>query len=311
MARMILSRLAQTVPVLLGVTLIAFVAIRLLPGDPARAMLGPRATPAALAQMRENLGLDRPLPAQYARFLGGLLRGELGESLVFRRPVLSLIVERLPPTLGLLACAAALAALICVPLATLAALRRGSWLDRLLHGGLLFAFAMPSFWVAAVLVQGFGVRLRWLPISGWGDGPLAQLRHLILPALTVALALAAPITRALRASVLEHLEADYVRTARAKGLAGRAVLLRHVLRLALIPAATLLGLQIGLLLGGAVIVESIFALPGLGQLLLAAILARDYPVVQGLTLLLTLWAMLATLATDLIVIALDPRAHAR
>ena len=311
MARMILSRLAQTVPVLLGVTLIAFVAIRLLPGDPARAMLGPRATPAALAQMRENLGLDRPLPAQYARFLGGLLRGELGESLVFRRPVLSLIVERLPPTLGLLACAAALAALICVPQATLAALRRGSWLDRLLHGGLLFAFAMPSFWVAAVLVQGFGVRLRWLPISGWGDGPLAQLRHLILPALTVALALAAPITRALRASVLEHLEADYVRTARAKGLAGRAVLLRHVLRLALIPAATLLGLQIGLLLGGAVIVESIFALPGLGQLLLAAILARDYPVVQGLTLLLTLWAMLATLATDLIVIALDPRAHAR
>jgi peptide/nickel transport system permease protein len=309
MAGYILSRLLQALPVLLGVSVAVFLAIRLIPGDPAIVMLGTRATPEALAQMRENLGLDRPLPEQYARFLAAVLSGRFGQSLVYRRPVLELILDRLPPTLWLTGYSATLTALISLPLATLVALRSASWIDYLLRGALMLTFAMPSFWLAIVLIQVVSVRLRWLPVSGWGEGVPEHLGYLLLPSLTIALALAPPVIHALRASILEHLRADHVRTARAKGLAEHSVVLSHVLRLALVPAVTLFGLQIGALLGGAVVIESIFAIPGVGQLLLAAILARDYPVVQGIVLLLTLAVIIINLATDLAAVALNPRAH--
>ena len=309
MSGYIRSRLLQAVPVLLCMTVLVFLAIRLVPGDPAIVLLGSRATPEALAQMRENLGLERPLPAQYGRFVAGILSGRLGNSLFYHRPVLTLILERLPPTLWLVAYAAVLTALISLPLATLAALRRDSWLDHLVRSSLMLTFAMPSFWLALMLLQTVSVQLRWLPVSGWGAGFLGHLHHLLLPSLTIALSWAALITRNLRASILEHQYADHVSTARAKGLRERSVVLGHVLRLALIPAVTLFGLQIGVLIGSTVIIESVFAIPGLGQLLVMGILARDYPVVQGVVLVLTMLVVLINLATDLVAAALDPRIH--
>jgi len=303
------SRLLQAAFVLLSMTVIIFLMIRLIPGDPAIVMLGTRATPEALARMRENLHLDRSLPEQYLRFVANLLRGGLGDLLLYREPVGMLVLERLPPTFWLVAYSGVLTVLLSVPPAIITALRPSSWVDLLLRGVQALAFAMPSFWLAIMLLQVVSLKLRWLPGSGWGEGAAGHLRHLLLPSLTIALAMATLISRSLRASILEHLHADHVRTARAKGLGERSVVLRHVLRLALIPAVTIFGLQIGFLIGGTVVIETVFAIPGLGQLLVSAIAARDYPVVQGVTLLLTLAVVLINLATDLVAVALDPRIH--
>lgn len=301
------SRLLQAALAVLSMASILFVLLRLLPGDPALVILGARATPAALAQVRANIGLDRSLPEQYLRFVGGLLQGEFGDSLQYRRPVDGLILERLPPTLSLVVCAALMTVLLSLPLAAIAAARLDSWLDYILRGTQVLVFAMPPFWLALMLIQVVSLNLRWLPVSGWGDSAGDHVRHVLLPSLTVALPFSALISRSLRASILEQAHSDHVRTARAKGLALRAVVLRHILRLALIPAATIFGLQLGVLVGGTVIIESIFAIPGLGQLLITAVSARDYPVVQGVVLLVTLLVTLITLTTDLVAFALDPR----
>lgn len=303
------SRLLSLLPVLLCMTVIVFSIIRLIPGDPALVMLGPRATQESLANLRETLGLDKPLFTQYLRFVSGIFRGDLGTSLLYRKPVVGLIGERLPPTLWLIVYASTLTVLISLPLAAIAALRRDSWIDQLLRSSLVVTFAMPTFWLGIMLLQLFSLKLKLLPVSGWGEGIGGHLRALLLPSLTIALTLSALIIRNLRASILENLQADHVRTARAKGLSERAVFTWHVMRLSLIPAVTIFGLNVGFLIADTVVVEIVFAIPGLGQLLVKSILSRDYPIVQGIVLLFTVLVILINLSTDLINAALDPRVH--
>ncbi|MER3439176.1 MAG: ABC transporter permease [Chloroflexota bacterium] len=303
----ILRRLVHMVPVLLLITLFTFLLIRLVPGDPARVMLGPRATPERVAEIRRSLGLDKPLWTQYVIFLKNLLRGDLGDSIRKREPVVDVVLVRIPPTLFLSVYALILACLITVPLATWAALNQGKWPDQLVRVFVLASLAMPAYWVGMMLLQFFAVRFRVFPVAGWGEGFLSHLESLFLPALSLALAIASLLVRSLRNAILETLSADYVRTARAKGLAGRQVLLWHVLRNSSLSTVTILGVNLAFLLGGTTIVETIFAIPGLGQLIVRAIFDRDYPVIQGITLTIGILVLLINLATDLLYAVLDPR----
>ncbi len=303
----ILRRLVHMVPVLLLITLFTFLLIRLVPGDPARVMLGPRATPERVAEIRRSLGLDKPLWTQYLIFLKNLLRGDLGDSIRKREPVVNVVWMRIPPTLFLSAYALVLACLITVPLATWAALNHGKWPDQIVRVFVLASLAMPAYWVGMMLLQFFAVRFRIFPVAGWGEGFFGHLESLFLPALSLALAIASLLVRSLRNAILETLSADYVRTARAKGLAGRQVLLWHVLRNSSLSTVTILGVNLAFLLGGTTIVETIFAIPGLGQLIVRAIFDRDYPVIQGITLTIGILVLLINLITDLMYAILDPR----
>ncbi len=306
----VIRRLLQIIPLFLAVMVLIFVLVHLIPGDPVSTLLGDRATPEIVDRANRQLGLDKPLVVQFALFVNQLLHGDLGESINLKIPVLRLIGERLPVTLFLTVYAALLGVLMAVPLAVLAAVRRNTWVDALIRGVFQLGLSLPVFYVALQLLTLLGARLGWFPIGGYGEGFTAHLYHLFLPALTLGLNLAAVLLRTLRSSVIEVLTAEYVDFARAKGLKTRVIMTRHVLRNALISTVTLLGLNIGALIGGAVITETVFAIPGVGRLMVDAIFSRDYPVVQGLTLVFALLVSLVFLATDLLHARLDPRAEA-
>ncbi len=260
--------------------------------------------------LRRDLGLDRPIAVQYAAWMGRLLRGDLGHSIRNGEPVVENVGRRIRPSLQLAAMAMALSLLIAVPVGMVSAYRRNTVVDRVSSGCALLGICMPNFLLALLLIFLFGVTLRWLPISGYTDpleDPLAGVRSLVLPAITLGLALAAVVTRTLRSSLLEALTEDYVRTARAKGLSEWRIMRGHVLKNALIPVVTVLGLQLGTLIGGAVITEYVFALPGVGRLVVDAVFARDYPLVQGVVLLIAVGFILSNLLVDLVYGWIDPR----
>ena len=310
MAEVVLRRLLATVPVLLLVTAGVFALLHLTPGDPVDAMMAESADASTKESLRRELGLDRPLAVQYAAWMGRLLRGDLGRSIRNGEPVLENVSRRIRPSLQLALLAMAIALTIAFPVAIASAVRHNTGVDRLGTTFALFGICMPNFLLALLLIFVFGVTLRWLPISGYLD-PLEEgwsgLRSLILPAVTLGLALAAVITRTLRSSLLEALAEDYVRTARAKGVSDRAVVLRHGLSNALVPIVTVIGVQAGYLLGGAVLTETVFAWPGVGTLMVQGILARDFPLVQGCVLVVALSFVLVNLAVDLLYAWLDPR----
>ncbi|HEY4162151.1 MAG TPA: ABC transporter permease [Dongiaceae bacterium] len=303
----VVVRLVQILPTFLLIMVVAFVLVRLLPGDPTSAILGIHATEADVTRINASLGLDQPIPVQFLFFLKQFFHGNLGDSIVLKVPVTSLIAQRLPVTLFLTGLSAVLAVLLAVPLALLAALRRDSALDNGIRTAFQVGLSMPVFYIGIVLLTFFAARLHWFPVGGFGNTFGEDLYHLFLPAVTLALSLAAVLMRNLRNSIIEVLNADYVDFARAKGLRQRLVLGRHVLRNALISTVALFGLNIGTLIGGAVITESVFAIPGVGRLMIESIYGRDYPVIQGLTLALALLVSLVFLITDLIQAALDPR----
>lgn len=303
----ILLRLVQIIPTLLLIGVVVFVIARLLPGDPVSAMLGDRATDEAVNRLRAEMGFDRSIFEQFLLFAGRVLHGELGTSIAYRAPVTTIIAERLPATLALTAMATVLALGLALPLAFVAALNANRWPDYLIRGLFQVGLSSPVFYVGLLLLTVFAAWFRWFPVGGYGENFIDRLWHLFLPALTLALSFSAVIMRNLRASILAVLNAEYVDFARAKGLPVRVVLLQHVLRNALISTVTLVGLHTGTLLGGAVITETVFAVPGVGRLMIDSIFARDYPVIQALTLLLAVLVSLAFLVTDLVQMKLDPR----
>ena len=307
MGRYLARRLALLVPVAVGITIVTFFLLRLIPGDPAVLMLDNRATAENVARLRHQLGLDRPLAVQYALFLRNIVTGRLGESLIYRTQVLPIILGRLPVTLFLGMYATVLAALVSVPLGAWAALRRGRAADQAIRLGVLVSLATPNYWAAIVLLLVFSIELRWFPVGGYGTSLGDHLRHLFLPALTIGLSLCPILVRTLRHNVLEVLRTDYVRTARAKGLRGARVFSRHVLRNSLISTVSVLGVNLGFLVGGAVVTETVYAIPGTGFLLIKSTFARDYPVVQGLTLMFAALVIVVNLITDVAYAALDPR----
>ncbi len=303
----ILRRVLQLLPTFAFILVVIFIIVRLLPGDPASAIIGDRATDADVARINAELGLDKPIPVQFGIFVAHVFRGELGDSIRLHVSVFNLILQRLPVTLFLTGMAGLIAVLTAVPLAFLAALWRGSATDAGIRGAFQVGLSMPVFYIGLILLTFFGAQLHWFPVGGYGEGFADHIYHLFLPALTLALSLSAILMRNLRAAVIEVLGAEYVDFARAKGLSARLVLARHVLRNALISTVTLFGLQTGTLFGGAVITETVFAIPGVGRLMIDSIYGRDYPVIQGLTLALALLVSLIFLATDLLQAALDPR----
>jgi peptide/nickel transport system permease protein len=300
--------------VLLLVTAGVFALIHLTPGDPIDAMMAESVDDTVKRELRRDLGLDRPLYLQYATWMGRLLQGDLGHSIRNREPVIENVSRRIKPSLQLAGLAMAISLLVATPIGILSAARRNSTIDRVGTSFALFGICMPNFLIALLLIFLFGVTLRWLPISGYVDPmeePWEGFRSLTLPAITLGLALAAVITRTLRSSMLEALSEDYIRTARAKGLSDGAVVRRHALKNALIPVVTVLGLQLGTLIGGAVITEYVFALPGVGRLVVDAVFARDYPLVQGVVLLIAVGFILSNLAVDLLYGFIDPRIRHR
>jgi peptide/nickel transport system permease protein len=301
-------RLLQTIPVLVGITLVAFFMLRLIPGDPAAQMLGTRAaTQANIALVRHQLGLDQPLPIQYLNFLEGIVRGNLGDSFFYKQPVLPLVMERVPITIGLVIYAAVISLCLTFPMALLAALNKDRPIDHAIRGIFLITLGMPSFWVALMLMLVFSIRLGLFPISGKGQNLLESLRYLFLPAFTISVAMSPMLIRSLRSSLIDMLQAPHVDFALAKGLPYRTVMLRHVLRNSLVSTVTVLGVNMGWLIGGTVIVETVFAVPGLGALMINAIFARDYPLVQVITLVFALLIVAINLLTDLSYSILDPR----
>jgi peptide/nickel transport system permease protein len=300
-------RLAQIVPTFLLIMVVIFVLARLLPGDPTSAILGIRATDEAVARINAELGLDRSIPEQFWLFLQHFLRGDLGDSIVLKVPVTQLVVERLPVTMFLTGLAALLSIVIAIPTAIISAIKRDTLLDNGIRALFQVGLSMPVFYVGILLLTFLAAQLHWFPVGGFGTTFLEHLYHLFLPALTLALSLSAVLMRNLRSSIIDVLDAEYVDFARAKGLRNRLVLGRHVLRNALISTVTLFGLNIGFLLGGAVITETVFAIPGVGRLMIDSIYGRDYPVLQGLTMVLALIVSVVFLVTDLVEAALDPR----
>ena len=300
-------RLLQLVPVAVGVTIIVFFMIHLIPGDPAQTILGIHATPRSVAILHREWGLNRPLVSQYWLFLDRLVHGNLGQSLYYGVSTSSLVLSHLPATLWLIIYAAVLAVLIAVPLSMIAASRRDGIRDHVVRAIPLAGLGMPPFWLGFLLIYAFAITFRVFPVSGYGTGIAGHLRSMFLPSLTVAIALAPVVIRSLRASMLNVLGADYITTARSKGVPARRLFLRHVLRNAVIPAVTVLGINIGFLIGGTVIIENVFAIPGIGQLMINSIFQRDFPVVQGITLVFGIMVVLVNLLADLSYAALDPR----
>ena len=302
MVRYLIRRILLTIPVILGVATLVFSLIHLVPGDPAQAMLGDGASAADVADLRTRLGLDRPLAEQYGRFMSGLVRGDLGTSFRTSQPVVSSIVERVPATVELAFAAMFVAMMVALPLGIIAAVKRGTIADHAAMTVALAGISIPNFWLGPMLAILFSVYLGWLPVSGRGGW-----ESLILPAISLGAALAAILARMTRASLLEELRELYVRAARARGVSRSRSILRHALRNSLIPLVTILGLQFGAVLTGAVITETIFAWPGVGRLLIQSIGFRDYPLVQGCILLIAITYVTVNLITDLIYGVLDPR----
>ncbi|WP_170334453.1 ABC transporter permease [Ruegeria arenilitoris] len=303
----ILKRLLLMIPTFFLVMVIIFLLVRLLPGDPAIAMAGDRASDADIAAIRERLGLTEPMLVQFWLFLSNTLHGDLGRSILMRTDVIDVIADRLPITVFLTLYSVVLSLLIAGPLAFVAALNRGRWPDAVIRTVFQIGLSMPVFYIGLVLLTFLAAQLRLFPVGGYGDTFGERLYHLFLPSITVALYTSAIIMRNLRSAIIEVLDAEYVQFARAKGLPARLILGRHVLRNALISTVTLLGLSIGNLMSGTLVTETVFAVPGMGRLMLEAIFARDYPLIQGLTLTFAVLVSLVFLLTDLFQSRLDPR----
>jgi len=302
MGRFLLKRIGGSFVLLIGTTIVVFLLLHIVPGDPAEVMLGETATPAAVAQLRHALKLDRPLPEQYANYMMQLAHGDLGTSIRAGEPVVTVIAARLPATVELASAATLVAVATGIPVGVLSAVRRGSFTDTAAFVASLVGQAMPGYWLGLILISIFSVWLGWLPVSGSGS-----VSHLVLPAVTLAAFMLGLIVRLTRSTTLEVLQEDYVRTARAKGLAESVIMRRHVLRLVLIPVITVVGIQVGTILGGAVVTETLFAWPGIGSLTVLAVTQRDYPVVQALVLISAVGFVLINLCVDVLYGYLDPR----
>jgi peptide/nickel transport system permease protein len=314
MLSFLLRRIAAVLPVLLVVSLVVFLILRLAPGDPAAAIAGNNATNEDIVKIRTQLGLDESIAVQYGIWMGRVLQGDLGYSFYLSKPVTELIAQRVEPTLALALGTIVLAVLVAVPLGTLAAWRLGGWLDRLLSGFSVAGFSIPVFVIGYLLIYLFSIRLEWLPVQGYksllgpsGAGVWDWMRQLVLPWMTLAMVYVALIARVTRASVSEALTEDYIRTARAKGLTETAVLLRHALANAAVPIVTVIGIGVALLIGGVVVTETVYAIPGLGSLTVDAVLNRDFPVIQGLVLMFSVSYVMVNLLVDLSYLFLDPR----
>ncbi|MDB5361109.1 MAG: binding-protein-dependent transport system inner rane component [Rhodospirillales bacterium] len=310
MSRFLLQRLLSTVPVMAIVATIVFLLLRFSAGDPAAILAGDAATPATIAAIRARLGLDQPMAVQLVRWFWQLLHGDLGTSIISNQGVAHLIADRMAPTLALSATTILFAIVVAVPLGVVAAWKHGTIIDRAVMTLSVVGFSMPVFVLGYLWILGFAIRLRWLPVQGFSplsDGIGPFLAHLVLPTLTLSVIYIALIARITRASVLEVLGEDYIRTARAKGVPERAVLMRHALGNAAVPIVSVIGIGVALLIGGVVVTESVFNLPGLGRLTVDAVLARDYPVIQGIILVFSGVYVLVNLAVDLAYVLLDPR----
>ena len=305
-----LQRVLQAIPTLAAIVVVTFLIVHLLPGDPASAQIGDRVTDAEVAQENVRLGLDQPLVVQFGHYVGDLARGDLGRSNRLGVPVSQLILQRLPVTLQLTVMASLIAVAISVPLALLAALNRDRGLDALIRGAFQVGLSMPTFYIGIVMLTLLAARVRLLPVGGYGEGVREHFVHLLLPALSLSLSLSAVLMRNLRASICEVLDSPHVEFARLKGLEPSLVLRRHVLRNAARSTVALFGLSAGALLGGAVVTETVFAVPGVGTLMIDSVFARDYPVIEALTLTLATLVVLTLLVTDLLQSALDPRMEA-
>jgi peptide/nickel transport system permease protein len=302
-----LNRLLQLIPVLLGITLIAFLLLRVLPGDPATLILGQRGTEADIARLKAQLGLDQPLWEQYLAFLSDIVRGSFGRSIAYRTAVGPLIFERIFATLELVGFSVVLAVAMTIPLALYSALRKGRIADITIKILFVVLMSMPAFWLGILLVLWLSVDIPIFPVSGYGVGVLGRLHHLFLPAFVIAVGMAALTIRSLRSSIVDVMKADYVDTARAKGLRKGTVLVRHILRNSLISTISVLGVHTSWVIGGTVVIESVFAVPGLGYLLVSSIAARDYPLVQGLTVTFAVLVVVINLLTDIAYAVADPR----
>lgn len=298
----VIKRLLSMIPVLIGISILLFFMLRMLPGDPAQVLAGQMASPEEIATIRTQLGLDRPIYEQYLSYLGRLVRMDLGRSARTQNPVIEEIWARLPNTVLLAVVAISLACLLGIPAGIISAVRPYTWVDYAVTMGALFGISMPVFWLGMMLVVLFSVILRWLPAGGTGGW-----QHVVLPSVTLASFVVAFIARMTRSTMLETLAQDYTTTARSKGLKENVVVIKHALKNALIPIVTVVGLQFGLLLGGAVLTETVFAWPGIGRLIVDSILARDYPVIQGTILIFGLLYLLVNLAVDLAYAYIDPR----
>jgi len=311
MARYIARRLIHSVFIIWGCATLVFFLVRFIPGDPVVQMLGPEYTPEAATALRAKLGLDEPLYTQYVRWFGNVLTGDLGASIASGEKVTDAIKTGLPKTLSLAALSFLIAIAIAVPTGILAALKRNTWVDYLASLVAFVGVSMPSFWFGIILILIFSVRLQWLPAIGYAevgeDGVWEWLRRLILPSIAIGAGYAAILMRFVRAGLLEVLTSDYIRTARAKGVRERGVIVRHALRNALIPVVTIAGIQLALLLSGTVVVETVFSIRGIGRILVGAIFDRDYPTVQGVILLIAVIFVLANLVVDIVYTVLDPR----
>ncbi|MBA2559415.1 MAG: ABC transporter permease [Propionibacteriales bacterium] len=292
---------------LIGLSVVTFLVVRLLPGGPAQTLVGIRANAETIASLNEQLGLNDPLVVQYLRYVSGLVTGDLGESFLTGASVDSVITAHIGSTLLLIVYSVALACIIGIPLAVVAAYSRNRLPDHVIRGVVVVSFSLPSFWVGIVLVAVFGLRLGWFPTGGTGQGLVDQLWHLFLPALTLALTFLAVLVRGLRSSLSDVVRADFVDAARLKGLSEGRILVHHVLRIALVPAVTLVGLNVSYLLGASVIVENVFAVDGIGQQLVAAVLQRDFLVVQGITITFGLLVIVVGLLVEILHVMLDPR----
>jgi peptide/nickel transport system permease protein len=304
----IVRRMLQMIPVIFGCTFVVFFMVHLIPGDPARTMLGVHATPQGVAQLHKQWGLDKPLWEQYTTYLGKLLHGDMGTSLFYELDVRTLIIDRIGPTLWLLLFATLFSVLIAVPLATLAATKKDGVRDQVIRFVPMFGLGMPAFWVGIIFLLVFSLNLgRLFPVGGYGHGFTGHVHSMILPGLTIAVSIAPILIRSLRASLLEVLESDYITTARAKGILERRVLLRHAVRNGVISMVTVLGLNIAYLVGGTLVIEKVFALPGIGSLMIDSIFQRDFTVVQAITLVFAILVVIVNLVTDIIHSLLDPR----
>jgi peptide/nickel transport system permease protein len=304
----LVRRLISSIVTLALVTVVVFSLIHLIPGDPASIILGLRATPQSVHELRHTLGLDRPLVVQYLIFLGNLIRGNLGDSVTFREPVSDLVLARLQATLFLVLYSAVISVVVAVPVAIIAALRRDKPSDYSIRVALLIAVSLPSFWIGTLLIYQFSLKLGWFPAAGYGSSFTDHLSSLFLPAVTLSLWQFALLGRNLRSTLIDVIQLPYVDFARMKGLKPGTVLVRHVLRTSLSSTVTIIGINISFLVAGAVVVENVFSIPGSGQLLVNAVFARDYPVVQGVTLVYAVLVILINLATDFMYPLLDPRA---
>ncbi len=300
-------RFVSIIPVLFGISVVSFLLVHLAPGDPVRLLLGDRATDEAVQAMRERLGLNDGLLQQYLAYMGNILHGDLGYSLRFQKPVAELILQFLPPTLFLIAYVMVISVPLTVLLSVVAARHRNRWPDQLIRSIAVIGMAFPVFWLALMLSRLFGVELQWFPVSGYGEGFTGHLRHLFLPAVSTSVWLVPLLLRNLRATLIKEMDADYVTAGRSKGLSENGLFIHHILMNSLLPTLNLLGVMLAFLIGSSVVVEIVYAVPGIGTLMVNSVLGRDFYVIQGLTLVYAIFTVLVTLAVDLLSSLIDPR----